>query len=454
MFVPSRAGAWPFSRAVGLLSICFVATAIAACSDNYHSIFRTERLDGPSGGVSLVTDAKQRVIINVDDYRPSRKDHRIICAEPSPDVAQATSTALQVSANLAKTAGESKTDVAAGVALATAAQVAQLGERLATIQAIRERMYRSCEAYANGATTAAQYRNMLATIDRLIATTLSVEMAAGAFGRPPVIIGTQAGAGGDPAKMKALTDQFNAAMAAVEKAKDDKEKEDALAQAKTAATQIAGAVAAFAGAGAAQGGGLSGTRPADAAAVTAIHRNYLDDERIESLVDACISTMSEVRYTDDDYKHYQKSIAEERQRIWAKYTRSPTLVETFSGRDPNDKLAAERNAALAAYDRDTQMSREAFSEQRNRFANYCMKNVFGEVPLQQTVVRSSSGQPSAIPPIAPYMIHRMRAKENLRRISEGTALAGICFPIMEKARTTPADADLRAQANYCRAIMR
>ena len=456
--VRAHTSAGQVAHMAGSLALCIVIAATSACGDQYNSIFRTERLDGPSGGLSLITDAKQRVVLNVDDYRPGRdKGHRIICAEPSPDVAQATSTALQVSANLANTAGASKTDAAAGLALATAAQVAQLGERLATIQAIRERMYRACEAYANGATNSAQYRNMLATIDRLIATTLSVEMAAGAFGRAPVIIGTQAGAGTDPAKMKDLTDKFNAAMAAVEKAKDDeKEQAKQLAIAKDIALQIAGAVGVFAGSGAAQGGGaLSGTRPSDAAAVTAIHRNYLDDERIESLVDACVTTLSDVRYTEADYKHYLKSLADERQKIWARYTREPTLAEAISGRDPNAALAAERRAALDAFDRGSRLTLEEFSAQRNKFGDYCLDSVFGRVPAAQTTGRTPAPNVAgAIPPIAPYIIHRMRAKENLRRISDAQLLASLCIPTIARSKANPGDADLKVQANYCLMTMK
>ena len=124
---------------------------IAAC-ENWHSIYRTADLDG---GDSLITDAKQRVVTNVADFR--REGHRIVCAEPSPDVAQAIQAAVQASANVSN----GQTQVGGQFGYAVAAQVAQLGERLAAIQLLRDKMYRACEAYANGAMRQAGYISLM-----------------------------------------------------------------------------------------------------------------------------------------------------------------------------------------------------------------------------------------------------------------------------------------------------
>ncbi|MBV9836100.1 MAG: hypothetical protein JO055_16905 [Alphaproteobacteria bacterium] len=455
MSAQSRARAWSLGRAVGLLSIFIGASAIAACGDEYNSIFRTENLDD---GTSLITDAKQRVIINSKNFRTDREGHRIICAEPSPDVAQAVSAALKVSANLASTSGASKTDAAAGLAIATAAQVAQLGERLTTIQGMRERMYRACEAYANGATTASQYRSMLTTIDRLMATTLSAEMAAGAFGRNLAVASTQAGTGGgDPAAFAKLTKEVGETAKALEDAAaanppvaadvaaKSKAFREALARLE-GANVVAGAV----GTGG-QPGQISGTgRTADAGAIVAIHRNYIDDDRVEGLIDACISTMSEVRYADIDYRSYLDGVAKERAKIAAAYHRGPTFGELIAGTNRPDPLKKERDDALRAYDERTLISRETFMQQRTDFTKYCKDNVFGDA---NRTIRPGT-PPSMIPPgIAPFIMERMRFKERLRQISEPSKVAQLCFSILDRAAKEPKNTDLQAQAKYCRALL-
>jgi hypothetical protein len=446
------------ARMVGPLAICVAMASIAACSDETHSIFRTERLDS---GVSLITDAKQRVVINVDDHRPGRdKNHRIICAEPSPDVAQAVSTALRVSANFATSSGASKTDAAAGLAMATAAQVAQLGERLATIQAMRERMYRACEAYANGATSGSQYRNMLSTIDRLMATTLSAEMAAGAFGRNLAVATSQASTGGgDPALIEKLRTELANAAKALE---DEAKKPTPDAEAVTAKAKLfREALARMEGAQGVTASGVSptsqpgviagGSRPGDSSAVVAIHRNYLDDDRVESLVDACVSTLADVRYADTDYRQYLDSVARERAKIALAYHRGPTLGELISGTNRPDPLKEEREAALRSYDARTAITREEYLAQRTQFSNYCMAHVFGDA--KRTIPRGTPAN-QVLPGIAPFIVERMRSKERLRQISESATIAHLCFPVLERVRTGATDKDTVAQASYCRGLLK
>ena len=74
------------------------------CSGNYGSIFRTFNVDN---GESVVTDAKQRIVTNVDVNKTSSflgriNPSRIVCAEPSPDVAQVVSSAFEASISAAK----------------------------------------------------------------------------------------------------------------------------------------------------------------------------------------------------------------------------------------------------------------------------------------------------------------------------------------------------------------
>jgi hypothetical protein len=156
-------------RVFAVGSLC----GLAACSANSHSIFRTTELDD---GRSLITDAEQRLILNskprqvmVGQIIPSR----VVCAEPSPDVAQAISSAFSADA-----AGSivGKGSLSADVAASVAESIAELGKRLATVQALRDASYRACEAYANGALTATSYAMILSAYDDLLETTLLAEL--------------------------------------------------------------------------------------------------------------------------------------------------------------------------------------------------------------------------------------------------------------------------------------
>ena len=109
---------------------------ISACSENSKSIYREFEIV-PEKGASVITDAKQRVITNVDIVNDSISGQvlpkRIVCAEPSPDVAQGISEAITASLTVPETDGESS-PTSAGFGYQSVAAVAQLGERLATIQ--------------------------------------------------------------------------------------------------------------------------------------------------------------------------------------------------------------------------------------------------------------------------------------------------------------------------------
>jgi hypothetical protein len=209
------------------LIICSIALLTTGCSTfdrQERRINYTETLDAnfdsPSGSPSLITDALQRVVINtkarvgVGDFRYDGngratvantddlvvKNHpsRIICAEPSPDVAQAISTAAKLAGQVNVT-GEGSGSGSYDSSYASS--IVQLGERLATVQLLRDKMYRACEAFQNGAISDTSYTLMLARFDKTMASMLATETAAGAFGRSLAVLGGNASpAGGDPKK--------------------------------------------------------------------------------------------------------------------------------------------------------------------------------------------------------------------------------------------------------------
>lgn len=109
----------------------------------------------------------------------------VVCAEPSPDIAKALQSSFNIGSSLAVGGlpGNLTPEVAFAISRAQAESMAQLGERLATIQLLRDGLYRACEAYANGSITETAYAVMLSRFDDTMLTMLLGEIAGGAFGR-------------------------------------------------------------------------------------------------------------------------------------------------------------------------------------------------------------------------------------------------------------------------------
>lgn len=117
----------------------------------------------------------------------------IVCAEPSPDVAKAVSESFQLDSEIAADiAGKGSGSLALAMATQRAEAIAQMTERIATIQLLRDGMYRACEAYANGALSKTDYAVILSRYDDTMVTLLLAELAAGNFGRS--LAGISAGA--------------------------------------------------------------------------------------------------------------------------------------------------------------------------------------------------------------------------------------------------------------------
>src|SRR5918996_2892697 len=187
-------GNWNISslrRIASTVALSLFAVTCFACSsaDMWHT---------PAGKM-LVTTADYRTINQTSTGKHSVHGrvtpNYITCAEPSPDVAKAISTALNVSGSAAATLPSGVTPaVAAAVSRAHAEAFVQLGERLATIQLLRDGLHSACEAYANGAITDTTYAVMLSRFDKVMVTMLVSEIAGGAFGRS--LAGAGAGSSG------------------------------------------------------------------------------------------------------------------------------------------------------------------------------------------------------------------------------------------------------------------
>ena len=121
------------------LIIIVAAAALDACS----SAKLPDANLGPDVYAKAMT-AEYRMVMSKDLASPSKG--KIVCTEPSPDVATAVSRAI--AENAAVTAhGQG---VSEAFHYQTAQTIAQLGKRFATIQLLRDELYNLCLAYANG----------------------------------------------------------------------------------------------------------------------------------------------------------------------------------------------------------------------------------------------------------------------------------------------------------------
>ncbi|MCU7844686.1 MAG: hypothetical protein KZQ93_12680 [Candidatus Thiodiazotropha sp. (ex Monitilora ramsayi)] len=197
-----------------LITVAFVF-ALTGCATSPEAI--NHKFDLTSD-TSITTGARQRAITNVaikPSSRPGLVDpERIVCAEPSPDVALAVANSFgfgisifgQGSSSLTRTQAES---------------IAQLAERTTTIQLLRDAMYRACEAYANGAITGTTYNLIMSKNNDAMVTLMMGETAGGAFGRSLAAIGSGASAEAEATvsglkEVRLLLDQSDAEVEAAE----------------------------------------------------------------------------------------------------------------------------------------------------------------------------------------------------------------------------------------------
>ncbi|MCK6454658.1 MAG: hypothetical protein L6R19_28010 [Alphaproteobacteria bacterium] len=149
-----------------------------------------ERGLGPNNSVILGSASRS---INTTEIKPGSKPgqvdpKRVVCAEPSPDVATTLAQSITASVNAAAQVqsadGASKAIQAAGQFGQSSVQGAlQLAERLTTVTLLRDSLHRACEAYANGALSDMSYSLILSRYHATMVTLLNSELMAGAFGR-------------------------------------------------------------------------------------------------------------------------------------------------------------------------------------------------------------------------------------------------------------------------------
>jgi hypothetical protein len=123
------------------LAALVVAIGLAACQRTTDTFNQPAQVGSTS---MLLTTADLRTIS--ERPHPLNDGRNIICTEPPPDVAKALSTALALSAS----GGNGSAQGAFAFNSVTAEQLAELAGRVPGLLALRDTLFRACEAYANG----------------------------------------------------------------------------------------------------------------------------------------------------------------------------------------------------------------------------------------------------------------------------------------------------------------
>ncbi len=212
-----------------------VLPLLAGCSEAYWTANVRSSASFPTNSV-LMTNADIRTINRIEGYERILQKARnpdgtfanhseirfqprvFVCAEPSPDVARVVQAALSAAA---AGSADVANPVAAGLTGASTLQaslsgridasrseaISQLTRRIATIQLLRDGMYRACEAYANGAIGQEIYTAIVSRYDKIMVTMLLGEMASGNLPGMASASGT-ASAGQSAGTLLALTDKL------------------------------------------------------------------------------------------------------------------------------------------------------------------------------------------------------------------------------------------------------
>lgn len=292
----------------------------------------------PLGGSStLFTQADTRMIIsapsNLDPFGKNRPA-QITCAEPSPDVAKAVEAAFGTSASIAanNAAANLSGEGAAALSASRAEAIAQLGERMASIQLLRDGLFRACEAYMNGALSPTSYALVLSRYGDTMVTLLGSELVAGEFGRSGAAVGgsgSGSGSGATGAPNAAAASAANDAVANAQKGLSDAQAKltadstslaggsttvtaatvqgdaqgvvdatNTLASAQKAAAEVNAASASANSQAQGSGSGIGAitkSLASDAAAnrIADMVRGYINTPTIHSIMTACIATLED-----------------------------------------------------------------------------------------------------------------------------------------------------------------
>ena len=187
---------------------------LSGCADLTH-FNDVEKIEG---NTAIMMDAKQRGVyywkrpipIDSENVEAANQVMNGFCAEPSPDAVSAMAATLGVDLTI--------TDKGKlGLSQSISEGVANIGVRTAAIQALRDIMYRNCEAFASGGITKFGLETLQRRFQNTMVAILSIEQLTGAFRAPPVVINTSSSLG-SPESIIELTNKSEIARIAYEEA--------------------------------------------------------------------------------------------------------------------------------------------------------------------------------------------------------------------------------------------
>jgi hypothetical protein len=216
------------------LAATAIALLLTGCGANFTTAYRTFEPvdDGPN---SALIDAKQRALFvapgNMGLQNEEARRKMLVCAEPSPDALSAISSSLSASFGGLFPSGA---EVQAALAAALSETASQLGMRNATIQLLRDGLYRQCEAYMNGLIDADYYEQIANKYVNAMVALLAIEQVA------PVAATATTIRAGDNATVSTTTSvEVNQESAKPEEAGKTEEKTVTATEADTTATPAA-----------------------------------------------------------------------------------------------------------------------------------------------------------------------------------------------------------------------
>lgn len=207
-------------RAFQGLCIVVFATMTSGCASMTHY----NNVETAGDKKVFFIDAKQRGVYSVKKTEGS-VSWEGICAEPSPDAISSLAATLGVDLTL--------TDKGKlGVSQSIAEGVGSIGIRTAAIEALRDIMYRNCEAYALGGMSSVGLETLQRRFQSTMVAILAIEQLTGAVRAPSVVISGSSSAG-SPDAIVDLTNKTEVARKAIDDAKSaetkSKEKYDGAA---------------------------------------------------------------------------------------------------------------------------------------------------------------------------------------------------------------------------------
>jgi len=163
------------------LGLIILGLIITGCSG---TIFKQVSIDDDNS--TLILDARQRVVLVTDKggkyntgydengkYIPGMVGYRkVVCTEPSPDIAVALAAEGKASVS-AKTTKKVEVDVEAGGK--STETITDISTRTQTIQLLRDGLFRACEAHLNGLLSEKEYKSILNGYDDFVLALIAID---------------------------------------------------------------------------------------------------------------------------------------------------------------------------------------------------------------------------------------------------------------------------------------